>query len=45
VVAEENVAAAPSDKGKESKMPLRKIRISTFDTWVASYFLKRTNQN
>ena len=45
VVAEENIAASPSDKGKKSKMPLRKIRISTFGTWVANYFSKRTNQN
>ena len=36
VVAEENIAASPSDKGKKSKMPLRKIRILTFGTWDKS---------
>jgi hypothetical protein len=40
VFADENVVVAP-DKGKELKMPLRKIKILTFGIWVAKNFLKR----
>ena len=44
VVAEENMATSP-DKGKESKMPLRKTKILTFGTWVAKNISKRINQS
>jgi hypothetical protein len=45
LVAEKDVVATPSDKGKELKIPLQKIIISTFGTWVANNFPKRTYQN
>jgi hypothetical protein len=44
VVAEENMAST-LDKEKELKMPLRKIKILTFSTWVAKNFSKRINQS
>jgi hypothetical protein len=43
VVVEKDVVTTPLTREKELKMPLRKIRILTFGTWVANYFPKMTN--
>jgi hypothetical protein len=42
VVAEKEVAAVDSDKGKRLMKPLQKERNSTYGTWATNSSLKRT---